>query len=297
MTLLAVLAAGFIFRNDLIDLTDQLMNQANVHLPGLEQVVLNFSEISEIDIIALKERVSTPGPLRNSIDNPDAFLTVSGTLEETNRQRQLVGLTPYESNDYLALAAQKKLQDMFANEYFEHVSPDGLSPGELIEASGYSYVKVGENLALGNYDDDLELVRAWMESPPHKENILNENYTQVGIAVGQGMFEGQMTWLAVQEFGRPLSLCPYVDKSLAVLIDEGQATLNNMENKIEQLRSELKTEKPAEGARQGEIDKYNEKVDQYNALVRAYNSKGDEVKDLVEDYNQQVKAFNRCLQD
>lgn len=297
LILVAIIVTGFIFRDKLNQYSNQFVARISDELPALEQVVFDFSEKSEFDLIGLQREVYTPGPLRNLIDNPNAFLTVIGAIEETNRQRLLLGLPAYESNDLLNEAARIKLQDMFAQEYFEHISPDNVSPGELIESAGYEYVKVGENLALGNYNDDKKLIQAWMESPPHRENILNESYTQIGVAVAQGMFEGEMTWLAVQEFGRPMTLCPSVDKGLVVQIDSGQTELDEMEKKIEGLRDSLQREIPGNQATKDEVDQYNVSVDEYNLMVREYNRKGEELKALVDDYNIQVKDFNTCLKE
>lgn len=292
---LALVGAGFIFRNDLVAVADQLASKVGDSLPGLEEKVFDFVERSEYDLMLAEQRVNTPGPLRALLNNPSALLTVAGTIEETNKRRTIEGLEPLTENTNLRIAAQNKLQDMFAQEYFEHISPDGTSPGKLVEAAGYEYVTVGENLALGNYADDIELVQAWMDSPPHRENILTDTYTEIGVAVGKGMFEGEMTWLAVQEFGRPLSLCPSVDAKLAAEIDQEQEVLDELDLQVRTLFEELETTKPQDDADEETVNAYNEKIDQYNKVVRDYNAKGDLLKTMVGKYNAQVKAFNVCL--
>src|SRR6185369_15716694 len=118
------------------------------------------------------------------------------------------GLPALKENALLDKAAKKKLDDMFAQQYFEHINPQGKGPSDLAKSVGYDYIAIGENLALGNFKNDAELVQAWMDSPGHRANILNKQYTEIGVAVGQGTYEGKKTWLAVQEFGRPTSSCP-----------------------------------------------------------------------------------------
>lgn len=297
VAVLALISAGFVFQDNIFAFANTLAARVNQELPGFEEMIFDFAERSEFDLVMTEQRVNAPGPLRTLLNNPGALLTVAGTIEATNSQRIDQGLPALTENEDLQKAAQEKLQDMFAQQYFEHVSPDGTSPGKLVESAGYQYVTVGENLALGNYKNDSDLVQAWMDSPPHRENILAHGYTDIGVAVGKGMFEGTMTWLAVQEFGRPLSTCPQVDNQLAIKIDLEQQLLDDLNARIKPLYTELQTGKPDETAQKPAIDEYNKKVDEYNVLVREYNAKGDLLKSLVNNYNRQVKAFNDCLEE
>ncbi len=98
-----------------------------------------------------------------------------------NRERAAKGLDPLHLESRLSLAAQDRVGDMLDKRYFDHVSPDGVSPFVWVKARGYSYRVIGENLALG-YRSGQSVVTGWMNSPGHRENILQTSFNEVGIA-------------------------------------------------------------------------------------------------------------------
>ena len=177
-----------------------------------------FPALAQIPVVQdIKQDISTPPPLISKLINPGTHLTDAGVIEWTNTNRAQNGQLPaLKENTLLDQAAELKLQDMFKQQYFEHVNPQGVGPGDLAKKVGYNFIAEGENLALGNFGNDQSLVTAWMNSPGHRANILNVHYTEIGVAVGQGSYQGQTTWLAVQEFGRPASSCPSVDLALKI---------------------------------------------------------------------------------
>lgn len=236
----------------------------------------------------LRTEVIAPPPLRGTLEARAALLTEAGVVRETNEERRAAGLAPLTVNAQLAAAADAKLQDMFDQQYFDHVSPSGEGPSEVVKGAGYAYVVVGENLALGNFEDDAALVAAWMASPGHRENILNGRFSEIGVAVGRGVFEGHRVWMAVQEFGRPLSDCPPPSASLKRQIDANQLQLTQMEAMLEAKRAELE-------AHQGSREEYNRKVAEYNVLVEQYNALLQRTRDLVASYNARVVVFNACI--
>lgn len=73
--------------------------------------------------VPIQQAVTMPGPLRGPLTRPGGVLTTDGVLQETNKQRQQNGRTPLTANTKLAAAAQAKLNDMFAKQYFEHIGP------------------------------------------------------------------------------------------------------------------------------------------------------------------------------
>ncbi len=242
----------------------------------------------------VKQEVNTSGLLRGRVEKLDSsWLTRAGTIDKTNVQRVANNLPPLKENLLLDQAAQKKVQDMFSKQYFEHVSPQGTGPAELAKVVNYEYVAIGENLALGNYKNDQELVTAWMNSEGHRENILNSKYQEIGVAVGKGTFDGHETWLAVQEFGKPASACPIVDQALKDQIQSMRTEVSGMEQQINAMKAELSNQ-PDPKDKQA-VEAYNQKVAEYNALVASYNNKVDVLKSLTARYNQQVNAYNACL--
>jgi uncharacterized protein YkwD len=122
------------------------------------------------------------------------------TLENfVNQTRQSIGLNPLTENEKLNQAAQLKAQNMVANNYFEHTSPSGISPWYWFVQAGYKYKYAGENLAIGFFESQ-EVYNAWLNSPSHKANIINPNYTEIGTAIISAPAQGNSI-IVVQEFG------------------------------------------------------------------------------------------------
>lgn len=132
-------------------------------------------------------------------------INVQDVLQDTNQEREKLGLEPLVLNEELNQAALTKAQDMFNEQYWAHVSPDGKEPWDFIKGAGYVYKYAGENLAR-DFDNSGEMVVAWMNSPTHRENIINPNFTQMGLAVVNGKLKGFNTTLVVQMFASPGSV-------------------------------------------------------------------------------------------
>lgn len=139
------------------------------------------------------------------------ILGISGNVDQkrlielTNQERQKMGLAPVSENAALDKAASLKAQNMFAENYWAHFAPSGKTPWDFILGAGYRFTFAGENLAK-NFSDSSEIVKAWMASPTHRENLLNPKYQDIGIAVEEGILNGQTTILVVQEFGATSAL-------------------------------------------------------------------------------------------
>lgn len=123
-------------------------------------------------------------------------------VDSTNIERQKVNENQLTVNPLLQQAAQAKAKDMATKGYFAHTSPEGLTPWYWLEQAGYSYTQAGENLAI-NFVDSKDVIVAWMNSPGHRANILNQNYTEIGIATAKGVYKGQEATFVAQFFGRP----------------------------------------------------------------------------------------------
>src|SRR5579872_507448 len=133
-------------------------------------------------------------------------ISATKLLDLSNQQRIKYNLLPLSLNSELSIAAENKAKDMFAENYWAHFSPSGLTPWTFIKAAGYDYVYAGENLARG-FTDSASVVVAWMNSPSHRENQLSPNYTDVGYAIDDGKLLGENTTLIVEMFGStPTSL-------------------------------------------------------------------------------------------
>ena len=110
-----------------------------------------------------------------------------------NQERAKAGLKPLTSDGPLTAMAMDKAKDMYSNGYFDHTSPTYGSPFDMMKAYGIKYTYAGENIAKGQRDPQ-EVMTAWMNSAGHRQNILNPNYTKIGVAYYNG------EW--VQEFIR-----------------------------------------------------------------------------------------------
>jgi hypothetical protein len=128
-------------------------------------------------------------------------INVSDLLNNTNDQRAQNGLPPLTLNSQLTDAATAKANYMFAKNFWAHNAPDGTTPWVFIQNSGYNYIYAGENLAR-DFNDSNAVVNAWMNSPSHRENVLNAKYDEIGFAVVNGKLSGQDTTLVVQMFGK-----------------------------------------------------------------------------------------------
>lgn len=130
----------------------------------------------------------------------------------TNNARQANGLPEVKLDSDLTQAALLKAADMFARDYWAHTSPNGTQPWYFITQSGYAYRYAGENLAR-DFSEPDSIVKAWMNSPTHRENLLSSRYQDIGVAVVDGRLEDRDTTLVVQMFGTKLSAAPAVGKS------------------------------------------------------------------------------------
>ncbi len=124
-------------------------------------------------------------------------------VDLTNKSREDVALGDLIRNEVLDRAAQLKAENMAQNSYFAHYAPDGTSPWHWFDMAGYNYIHAGENLAV-HFTDSDEVVDAWMNSPSHRDNILNGNYTEIGVGTAKGEYQGYETVFVVQLFGTPV---------------------------------------------------------------------------------------------
>ena len=257
---------------------------------------LPFANISSLsnsianEISANFSSYPAPITLYTNTSKAKAKLTSAGVIADTNEQRVTNGnLPPLGENLTLDDIAVLRLDDMFENQYFAHVSPSGASAETVASSVGYAHLALGENLAEGIFSGDAGVVGAWMNSPGHRANILNTHYDQIGVAVREGTFQGKDTWIAVQIFGKPASDCVAPGVALKAAIDAAEAQLATMSNQLQTEKTDIGITQPQAGSA------YNAKVEQYNSLVGQYNSVSAQTKTDVGQYNAEVDAFNQCL--
>lgn len=279
IALILALGLVFVFQGSIMKVYNDF--GINLHRPDTGELGNIIGQVAR-DIL-------TSSPLNAGGRENQVVLVAEKVLAQTNIQRYNNGLLPpLISNSNLSLAAKAKAEDMFKNQYFEHVSPSGVNVGQLVKSFGYDYLVTGENLILGNFASEQELVQNWMDSPGHRANILNTRFTEIGVAVVKGTYQGKTAWIGVQEFGLPFPDCQEPSPALKNKIDSNKV-------KLEQLFAQIK-------AQEKEIDdtnkmspKYNDLVDEYNALVEQYNALAAETKSIILQYNAEVSVFNACI--
>ncbi|WP_158582908.1 S-layer homology domain-containing protein [Lysinibacillus yapensis] len=102
-------------------------------------------------------------------------------IELVNAERKKQGLSALKTDQQLTQLAVVKASDMIEHHYFEHYSPNYGNAWDLAGVFDYSFTTIGENIAR-NYKSPETVVEAWLKSPSHKKNIMNQNYTNIGIA-------------------------------------------------------------------------------------------------------------------
>ncbi|MBO9604315.1 MAG: SafA/ExsA family spore coat assembly protein [Paenibacillaceae bacterium] len=137
---------------------------------------------------------------------PQQTIHIPGTAAEQSWETQVVdlinaerakqGLSPLANDWQLARVARYKSEDMRDNNYFSHTSPTYGSPFDMMQSFGISYGYAGENIAAGQ-TSPAAVVDAWMNSAGHRANILNANYTKIGVGLAQG---GSYGYYWTQEF-------------------------------------------------------------------------------------------------
>lgn len=126
----------------------------------------------------------------------DASEQAQAVLKIVNQERSKQGLKALVLDKQLNKVAQLKAEDMKKNNYFDHNSPTLGSPFDLMRSQGVSYRTAGENIAAGQQSAQA-VMESWMNSSGHRANILNGNYTKLGVGFATGGSYGTY-W--VQEF-------------------------------------------------------------------------------------------------
>jgi hypothetical protein len=175
-------------------------HEGNNHVPHVlkHNVLLGYSVI----ILLLKILAFTAPIALPSASLYSSSITPGNVVMLTNQTRANLGLSGLTQNAKLTAAAAAKAKDMLDKQYFAHNSPDGLTPWYFIRLQGYAYEKAGENLAI-HYTTAEGVHEGWLASPTHRANIIKEEFTEIGVGVVNGEFDGYPSTIVVQFFGRP----------------------------------------------------------------------------------------------
>jgi len=165
-----------------------------LHLFSLVAVLVVVALIAGVVSIIFKQNPSKSAFAGN--------YSAQDVIQAVNDERVKKNLPALQVNQKLMEASKNKVDDMISNNYFAHISPvDGKKWSSFIRNAGYDYVEAGENLANG-FDNVPDLVTAWMNSPTHRDNILNPDVDETGLAVKSGFLDGYPTIFVAQSFGK-----------------------------------------------------------------------------------------------
>ena len=198
----------FILRNKLRRLRQNLRNQTKIESDSTKtKTKMNIYTNKRFFLVTTAITVGIVGLLffiTPVISSPTTLLETEVNSSDlvllTNEMRDVKHLNPLTNNDKLIAAATSKAKHLIKYDYFSHNSPDGKQFSEWIIESGYRFQIIGENLAIG-FNTNKEVMKAWMDSPAHRNNILNKKYNEIGIVVLEGNVNGEMETIVVQIFG------------------------------------------------------------------------------------------------
>jgi uncharacterized protein YkwD len=218
-----------------------------------------------------------------SCKNYQSNVFTKDIVERINSDRVANGKLALKWNEQLCESAGLKSEDMNTNNYFEHISPSGVTPWHWIDQAGYKYTFVGENLAL-NYFTSESTHTALMNSPGHRANILNENFTEVGINYFRGKLNGEDAFFMVEHFASPAPEKPQIkyvcetdkaEKNLKKLKDT-KDKIEKYLSDAEDIRKKIKTS----GGDTKDVDAYidntkdkEKEVDKYIKEIQDYLKK------------------------
>lgn len=127
----------------------------------------------------------------------DASQFEQKVVDLVNQEREKQGLKPLTLNKKLSDVARTKSKDMMDKGYFDHNSPTYGSPFDMMKQFGIEYTTAGENIAKGQQSPE-DVMNAWMNSDGHRKNILNPDFTEIGV----GYVKGDTTYWTQQFIGK-----------------------------------------------------------------------------------------------
>lgn len=156
---------------------DTLWKVAVKNQIGITELISANPQVKNINLIYPGQSLNIPSNNYQSIEQQVVNLV--------NAERAKVGLKPLTSDWELARVARFKSEDMRDNRYLDHNSPIYGSPFQMMKSFGIHYGYAGENIAAGQTTAD-SVMKAWMNSPGHKQNILSPNFTHIGVGYAKG---------------------------------------------------------------------------------------------------------------
>lgn len=157
---------------------DTLWIIAQKYQVGLSEIINANKQFKNPSLIYPGQKVNVP--LLTAVKSVEGEV-----IRLVNVERSKRGLKPLTNNWQLSRCARVKSEDMRNNNYFSHTSPTYGSPFTMIKAFNIPYSTAGENIA-GGQPSPQQVMNMWMNSAGHRANILNPNFTQIGVGYATG---------------------------------------------------------------------------------------------------------------
>jgi uncharacterized protein YkwD len=162
-------------------------------------LVLSFGLVTFLGFKRLNDQ--TGGQISSVFEGPKLTATVQEIIDLTNKERLNAGLKPVKEDSKLDEAAQIRAQKIIDfNEWNHEATKSGVPYTKAIKEVNYWNITYGENLAKGIYTSQA-VVDAWMNSPGHRDNLLDPKFQEIGIGIISGKLDGVETPIIVQLFG------------------------------------------------------------------------------------------------
>lgn len=153
---------------------DTMWKIASKYKMGTSEIITANPSVKNHNLIYPGQKLTIP-TVNTSVTTAEAEV-----VRLVNAERQKAGLKPLIHNWELSRVARIKSQDMMKNKYFDHNSPTYGTPFNMMKNFGITYKSAGENIAMGQ-TTPAAVMKAWMNSPGHKANILSTSFTQIGV--------------------------------------------------------------------------------------------------------------------
>jgi len=171
---------------------DSIWKIAVRHQVGMSEIIAANPQIKNPNLIYPGQKITIPSVPTTSQENEVARLV--------NAERAKAGLPALKINWQLSRVARYKSADMAERGYFSHYSPTYGTPFHMMENFGLRFSAAGENIAYGQRTP-AEVMRDWMNSPGHRNNIMSSSYTEIGVGLAKNK-NGVCYW--TQMFMKPM---------------------------------------------------------------------------------------------
>jgi len=158
---------------------DSLWKIAQKYQVGLSEIIEANPQFKNPALIFPGDKVTVP------LNDPTTLSLEEQVVRLCNAERAKYGLAPLKMNWQVARVARYKSDEMRDKNYFSHTSPGYGSPFDMLKSFNVAYSTAGENIAKGQKTAQA-VVTAWMNSEGHRKNILNGNFTEIGVGCSTG---------------------------------------------------------------------------------------------------------------